>query len=411
LKPLQVFISKLLGCHRAFALTRNTDLTFTTDLLNETFGEISGLFHSLDYEGATDNFNPLVSEVICDELSNCMELDPQQRSDFRNALTGHIINGKPQRWGQLMGSVISFVVLCIGNAAIVRRSLELTHMRHFPLQSAPMQINGDDGLVRAPPSFIGIWKSLATMVGLKPSVGKVYSHERYANINSTSFWLSRSGTLVHVPYINMGLVCGLSRSSELSVDDLFDEYDPRAQSLGARHRALLDSCPPDLRLGVHRLFLDCHSDLLHSPSLSEISWYAPEPLGGLGLCPVFSSPDPLNSGSMLYGPSELDEKIIDHLISFPDSSLHRLPSEAPLAVRQAWTRSIPFRRTERQSFIMDEADIGLLDVSTYFLIPGFLAAGLSDPLHQLTHNRRIWRRLRRRFSCSIRKRVRTLELM
>jgi len=408
LKPLQVFLSKLLGCNRAFALTRNTDLEFTTDLLNDVFGAREGLFHSLDYEGATDNFNPLVSEVICDEMSNCMDLDAQQRSDFRDALTGHIINGKRQRWGQLMGSVISFVVLCVGNAAVVRRSLELTDMRLYNLCDAPILINGDDGLVRASPPFLSTWKSLATLVGLKPSVGKVYSHPRYANINSTSFWLSNSSTLVHVPYVNMGLVCGLSRSSELSVDNLFDEFDPRASSLGARHRALMDSCPPGLRLEVHKIFLEMHRDLLCSPSLSEISWYAPESLGGLGLCPIFATND---LDVMLFGPSELDEKIINHLISFPDSSLHRLPSDAPLAVRQSWTRSIPFRRTQLESFIMCENDIGLLDVSTYYLIPGFLAAGLSDPLHQLTHNRRIWRRLRRRFSRVPSQSLRTLDLM
>jgi len=395
LKPLQVFLSKLLGLNRAFALTRNTDLQFTKNLLNEVFKDVSGQFHSLDYEGATDNFNPLVSEVICDEMANCMNLDDQQRSDFRAALTGHIIDGEDQAWGQLMGSVMSFVVLCVGNAAVVRRSLEITNLCSYSLHTAPILINGDDGLVRAPPIFLDHWKRLATMVGLKPSLGKVYSHDRYANINSTSFWMGSSGHLSHIPYINMGLVCGLSRSSEVSLDDVFDGLDPRASSLGARHQALLSSCPVSRRVAVHRLFLSKHHDLLTSPSLSEISWYAPESLGGLGLCPLFSSDD---LDVMLFGPSELDERVLNHLTSYPDSSLHRLPSEAPLAVRQSWTGAIPFKRSKSTSYDMNQTDIGFLDVSTYFLVPGFLASDLRDPLRQLTHNRRVWRRLRARFS-------------
>jgi hypothetical protein len=46
---------------------------------------------------------------------------------------------------------------------------------------------------------------------------------------------------------------------------------------------------------------------------------------------------------------------------------------------------------------MSENDIGFLDVSTYFLAPGFLETDLNDPLLQLRHNQRVWRRLRRRF--------------
>jgi hypothetical protein len=392
LKPLQVFLSKLLGRHVPFALTRNTDLTFTTELLNSVLGDQEGQFHSLDYEGATDNFNPLVSEVICDEISSCMGLDDQLRSDFRDALTGHYLDGQRQRWGQLMGSVVSFVVLCVGNAAIVRRSLELTHQRSIPLSTCPMLINGDDGLVRAPPCFLSIWKQLSTLVGLKPSLGKVYSHDRYANINSTSFWLGPDGRLSHIPYVNMGLAYGLKRSGELQNRDLYDEYDPQTSSLGSRHRNLLDTCPVRLRRSVHDLFLRCHHDLLRSPLLSGISWYAPESLGGLGLVSLLDDClEPLREFSVL------DRRIVDHLTSYPDSSLHRLPTEAPLAVRSLWTQALPYKRTRACSYDMSENDIGFLDVSTYFLAPGFLETDLGDPLLQLHHNRRVWRRLRRRF--------------
>jgi hypothetical protein len=156
----------------------------------------------------------------------------------------------------------------------------------------------------------------------------------------------------------------------------------------------MTSCPSHLRLAVHRLFLNNNHDLLHSPTLSEISWYAPESLGGLGLVPIFDSDD---LSRMLYGPSPLDLLVCDHLISYPNSQLHRLPTDAPLAVRSLWTSGLPFKRSTTCSYDLDETDIGFLDVSTYYLVPGFLEAGLKDPLLQLSHNRRVWRRLRRRF--------------
>jgi hypothetical protein len=67
-----------------------------------------------------------------------------------------------------------------------------------------------------------------------------------------------------------------------------------------------------------------------------------------------------------------------------------------LAVRSSWTRAIAFSQTKLRSYDMDQKDIGLLDVSTYYLIPGFVFGSLRCPLQQLTRNRRVWRRLRAR---------------
>jgi hypothetical protein len=389
LKPIQVFLSKLLGRHRCFALTRNTDLQFTESHLNDVFRGFSGDYHSLDYEGATDNFNPLISNAICDELSLCMELPPDLSRDFRLALTGHVIDGIPQRWGQLMGSVVSFVVLCIGNAAVVRSAFEQTVHRRVLLSEAPITINGDDGGVRAPTEFLSMWKMLSSMVGLKPSLGKVYSHPNYLNINSTSFW-AFSGSLRHVPYVNMGLVYGMKRSSAALLVTDVTSYDDRLPTLGARHHALIESCPPFLVHSVHRLFLQQHASLLSHVCCASLPRYVPEEFGGLGLKPI-----PLS----IWRPSTLDLAIIDHLISHPVPHLRRLPGEAPLMVRSLWTTAQPFFiRGKALSFDLSDRDIGFMDVAVYYLLGFRLSGSNCDPSYQLKRNLRVWKVLRRRFS-------------
>jgi hypothetical protein len=67
-----------------------------------------------------------------------------------------------------------------------------------------------------------------------------------------------------------------------------------------------------------------------------------------------------------------------------------------LAVRSCWTSAIAFSKTKLRSYDLSQKDIGLLDVSTYYLTPGFVYGHLRCPLTQLTHNRRVWRRLRAR---------------
>jgi hypothetical protein len=377
--------------------------------LNETFRDVSGKFASLDYEGATDNFNPEVSNAIGLEMCKEMDLPIDLTEDFIAGLTGHIVDGVPQAWGQLMGSLVSFVVLCVGNAAVTRKALELSTGTCQSLQTCPILINGDDGLVRGPDSFFRLWSQFSTLVGLKPSLGKVYHCERYANINSTSFWLDKTGWLQHIPYVNMGLVCGLKRSSaSLDASDAFDAAGSYSSSIGARHRALLSSCPVDLIEPVHRLYLSFNEDLLRS--LGPVPWYVPEEFGGIGLCPVYSLSsldrsrfledlDHVDDLFSRFGPSRVEQAVVDFLTHSPLPGLHRLPVDAPLAVRSLWTGSIPHHNSPNgPEYDMTEDDIGFLDVSTYYLCPRWLSSDLADPLKQLRRNQSLWTTLRRRFS-------------
>jgi len=402
LKPLQKFLSKMLGKMRCFRLTRET---VSEAYLDEMFSKVDGLFHSLDYEGATDNANPLCSKAACESLSELLELAEDIAQAFLLSLVGHTIDGAEQVWGQLMGSVTSFVILCILNAAIIRFSFELSEKRSVSLEECPMSVNGDDGLVRASAAFLPIWEDVAAVAGLKPSIGKVYTHPSYANINSTSYEFL-DGHFHLIPYVNMGLLYGFQRSSVgLSPTMAADSWDERSGSLGARVRALNDFCPPRLREHVHRAFIARHSSLL-TGILSGTEWYVPEEFGGLGFPTIYRHPSDVPDWSgdvddlpLVFGMRPWQVAAVSWLANHPNANFtRRIPKEAPVRARAAWSSSIPYRSSRTRSFRVGEKSERLLDVSAYYVAPTLVRAELSaDPLRQLKANIRAWGRLRRRF--------------
>lgn len=91
--------------------------------------------------------------------------------------------------GQLMGSIVSFLVLCLANGAVLdlfQRGDPLERSLQDYIHSA--DINGDDLLtvVDGKDEF-NRFAQVASTCGLKMSVGKSYYHPTYANINSTAF--------------------------------------------------------------------------------------------------------------------------------------------------------------------------------------------------------------------------------
>jgi len=391
LKPVQKFLHDIMRKHPMFELLGGS---IGSSYLNERLGTTSGLFHSLDYSSATDYLNPYLSECCVDEICSSVGMPDDLRSLFMKALTGHTVEGIPQVWGQLMGSVVSFIILNVVNASVIRRSLEVLHSRTIFLRDCPACVNGDDGAVRAPIEFLPIWKDLAALCGLEPSVGKVYSHPTYLNMNSTSFTL-KGGVLSLVPYVNMGLVKGLKRSGgSVSVQDVQDPEGP--ETLGARHRELLTTCPDDMVVACHKMFLNEHWDVL---SKVNVPFYVSEEEGGVGLMPVkkynVESMDiDEHSWEYEFGPSELDLKCLELLHSrqcvIPVS---KLPTNQPIQVRQIWSSRVRLDRSDH-SLELSDADVGLLDVSTYFLVPRLVMSNVKKSSSLVLHNnQRAWRLL------------------
>jgi hypothetical protein len=272
---------------------------FLLNRLGRRLGE-NEAYLSGDYEGATDNLLSWVSETIANEVADCLKLYPVERRLFLSQLTGYLFDTedgeKPQRRGQLMGSIVSFPVLCIANAAVSRWAYELgADKRRALLRDTPLMINGDDMLLRTTMRGRKAWGEIAAFAGLKESVGKTWFAREFLEINSTIFLsgpehlhgiqqINEHGKLIIrdcpftlIPYVNFGLLRGLKRSG--GAVGLNDLADPK-ETLGARYRELLRNCPSHLKPKVHGMFINYHMDVLKS---TRVPWYIPEWLGGLGL--------------------------------------------------------------------------------------------------------------------------------
>jgi hypothetical protein len=339
LKPLQQFLWKTLYAHPVFKLIGTP---VTQEIVQQAMGsrlEGDEAYLSGDYSDATNNLCPWVSETIATSIIDVCGLDDTLGRLFVEALTMHQIEAPPgvpgveqgtlhpQRWGQLMGSVISFPILCIANAAMCRWAQEIAYERRMSLTQAHLLINGDDCLLRTNQQGLRAWKKISSFGGLEPSIGKFYYSRAFANINSTNFvrledeeaipyndpttGRARLLNFKYTPFVNMGLLKGLKRSGGTDVKSL----DP-LDGIGARASGLMSSCPEHLRLVVWREFLNEHKEKL---SKAGLPWYVPLAFGGLGLPSMTKPGDPGEDDIIInnYGPSLLDRKIVTKMLAEP----------------------------------------------------------------------------------------------
>jgi len=150
---------------------------------------------SVDYSAATDGLSWKYSGKIFRYL---MQDLPREEYDLAMAVLGpHRLHypagrGPPifrglQRNGQLMGSILSFPILCLANLGVYLLSTQSLHRNWTHGERlGHVLINGDDMVYAAHPSFWQTHVEVGRKVGLTMSVGKAYRHPSYANINSTS---------------------------------------------------------------------------------------------------------------------------------------------------------------------------------------------------------------------------------
>jgi hypothetical protein len=81
--------------------------------------------------------------------------------------------------GQLMGSLLTFPVLCLYNYVCFR------HLTRDP--TIPVKVNGDDIVFRARREVADVWLSGVTSLGLRLSIGKTLLSSSVFSLNSTFF--------------------------------------------------------------------------------------------------------------------------------------------------------------------------------------------------------------------------------
>jgi hypothetical protein len=293
---MQKFLWKTLQRHPIFTLIGRP---ITAEILQDRLGKLQGdeKFLSVDYTDATNEMYSFCSSAAALAISFACGFTTDEYEFLERALVGHIIvdpssRGRvslPQQHGQLMGSVVSFPILCIVNAAICRYAKEQETGRPWSLDQLPLLINGDDAAIRCTTDYKDIWEKAASTCGLAPSVGKVYYSAEFLNMNSSTFDYSDEGfgtfegsrgglrTLHYklVDDLNFGLLLGLKRSGLKS-----DITDLSEGSLGTKAQELIARCPPPLREAVLTQFIHRNLDSLKRFS---IPWFIPEEFGGVGL--------------------------------------------------------------------------------------------------------------------------------
>jgi len=183
---------------------------------------------SVDYSAATDGlswkysgaiFRYLIGNLPKDQYDLAMRVLGPHNLYYpeRDGKTMSKVFKGVMKNGQLMGSILSFPILCLANLGVYlkvaqpfqRDWTDEEKLRH-------VLINGDDMLYAAPRFLWEEHARVSGKVGLKMSVGKAYHHKSYANVNSTSvqmdlstrYALGKSNTPYQIPYLNAGLFYG-----------------------------------------------------------------------------------------------------------------------------------------------------------------------------------------------------------
>jgi hypothetical protein len=303
---------------------------------------------SADYKGATDNLKSWASECAVEEISDCLKLSNVERGLFKASLTGHFFedpktgNLSKQTKGQLMGSIVSFPILCVLNAAVCRWAMELAEDRTIPIRDTNMAINGDDVVMKSDSKAYNYWKVVAGFIGLEESIGKTYVSKRFFNINSRTYILlenkqtriRRNGSVGVQPFLktkflNMGLLFGMKRSSERQGMCLSDQLS-ETYNLSSIGRAIVRETPGHLLESFYRIFINRNREYLES---FRLPWFMPEWLGGLGLPKILKN----------QSNSDLDLRIAGRIVLNWNKEKPKQLSrgDSPWKVREIVERNLP----------------------------------------------------------------------
>jgi len=332
MRPWQKYMWKKLKNHKIFKLIGEP---VNEKILLDTLGrqinakKRNKYYLSIDYEAATDNLKSIISTTVANTLCDMFELPNTSviREAFVDSLVNHYFeeltevldNGEVRKYyslqeflsykenkiykenavllsdiaqilparfsfklrqqinGQLMGSITSFPILCIANAAVCRWAKEIETGKPTLLKDLPLLINGDDAVMTTNKIGDLAWQRISAFAGLKPSLGKVQRSFDYLNINST-LYSCRPFEYRLIKYVNMGLVNGMTRSGQQSTK--FDTFVDSNASLGAKHRELKRLTPEELWPQVSKRFIKKNRKVLDD---LHVPWFIPEHLGGVGL--------------------------------------------------------------------------------------------------------------------------------
>jgi hypothetical protein len=261
-----------------------------------------------DYSAATDKLNRHLSETIWQAYCSATLLKEEgKETPLRQhwiydlglrALTGHKLTYPDgtvvqQANGQLMGSPLSFPVLCIANAAATYVGLHwwdidfenvesmLGHAQE--LLKGPYAFNGDDCAFPATDLEYISWKKYTAACGLEFSVGKNYFSRDFLIMNS-ELRVQREDGWTFLNYLSLPLLWGMVDKGPESGRFVCEDCSPA--ELGPRCEELVRGCGGPTRDKLIRQFLQNYKGSLETIKKtvsSKVGWFTPAHLGGLGI--------------------------------------------------------------------------------------------------------------------------------
>jgi hypothetical protein len=271
-------LKDLIGKEKLFESSYNIDLGFN-------------FFVSGDYSAATDKISSLLTLKVFEQLLKKTDFTFEQKNILRSVLyhsrikyPSEVINGKRveecilQTNGQMMGSPLSFPILCTINFLTYAVAFFRYLKSEFSIEPSiaclellTVLINGDDILFRANEKFYKIWLECIAESGFSLSVGKNYTHPNVLTINSEMYYYNGSD-FERIPYLNVGLLIGQSKLKTRSPSELVPLSDWYNKVIQA----------PDPLL-AHRYFFHYHKIRISQITVNgKYNLYLPRLFGGLG---------------------------------------------------------------------------------------------------------------------------------
>jgi hypothetical protein len=243
-----------------------------------------------DFSAATDNvkieLTKICFEAILNKLVQTRDCNPYLVEICRRVLYEHKIwypeNPKApwndveevvQKNGQLMGSVLSFPILCIINLITYWIAVE----PEKKLSDLNVLVNGDDIMFCCTQLQYDNWLSILPEAGLVPSPGKNFFHNKYCTVNSALFYMNEKKKVIRIPFFNVGMLMGQSKVTSTS--------DGRAKPIHCLYDNVIDGAlnvtRADSRFKYYNLESLKRSSIMYDGT--HLNWYLPRTMGGLGM--------------------------------------------------------------------------------------------------------------------------------
>lgn len=256
---------------------RLTGQTVTREVING-LRKIGDLWVSGDYSAATDKLSIHVTKIIFEAILARLDLPHGVKTIYRRVLyeqqleypPGYGITPADQANGQLMGSPLSFPILCMANMLcyfMARQELE-PDLSWQDVRDTVL-INGDDIAFSCDARMYESWSRMLLNFGFEKSLGKNYVNPHLLTINST---LWRMSDRVQIKHLNVGFLTGQGRTT--------GREETKYAALSAYWNNLLEDGDPAYRW---RIFKDYNIDEINKLSRNGLhNLFLPLELGGAG---------------------------------------------------------------------------------------------------------------------------------